>query len=121
MLAVTLLSRGFLSEYEVGFANGLAHNGIAVFVVGSDSTLIERAVSGVTILNLRGRQQPTRSAAAKLRNMLRYFCEYLTFLAPRRGHPLHVIGLFSTRSTTMTLLEAWLARCIGRSTALPPC
>jgi glycosyltransferase involved in cell wall biosynthesis len=110
MVEVTLLSHGFQSEYEIGLANGLAHNGVDVVLVGSDSTLAQRAIPGVKILNLRGNQSPNRSVAAKLRNMMRYFVEYLTFLAKRRGHPVHVIGLFSTRSTAITLIEAWLTR-----------
>jgi glycosyltransferase involved in cell wall biosynthesis len=59
---------------------------------------------------LRGNQSPNRSLITKLRNMLRYLVGYLTFLVKRRGDPVHVIGLFSTRSTLVTLLEAWLTR-----------
>src|SRR5689334_1348981 len=98
MIGVTLLSHGFNAEYEIGFANGLALNGVDVVLLGSDNTLTERARPGVRVLNVRGQQSPKRSVIAKLLNMLRYFGAYLGFLAKRRGHPVHVIGLFSTRS-----------------------
>jgi glycosyltransferase involved in cell wall biosynthesis len=115
MISVILLSHGFNAEYEMGLANGLARNGADVLLVGSDNTLIQQATSGVRVLNLRGSQAPQRSVGAKLTNMARYFVEYLTFLAPRRGQPVHVIGLFSTRSSTITLVEAWLTRlAVGR-------
>lgn len=113
MLPVILLSHGFQSEYEIAFANGLAHNGIPVILIGSNNTLAERALPGVKILNLRGSHSPDRSIAAKAFNILRYIREYLVFVAKRRGHPLHVIGLFSTRSSAMNLLEAWLTRLVA--------
>jgi glycosyltransferase involved in cell wall biosynthesis len=113
MREVILLSHGFNSEYEIAFANGLAHNGVDVLLIGSDNTLTDRAEPGVKIVNLRGAQSPDRPAAAKLYNMLRYIVKYLTFLARRRGHPVHVIGMFSTFKTTITLLEAWLTRLVA--------
>lgn len=113
MSDVILLSHGFSSEYEIGFANGLAHNGVDVVLIGSDNTFAHRAISGIKILNMRGNQSPDRPVAAKLRNMVRYIIEYLTFLAKKRGHPVHVIGLFSTRSSTITLVEAWLTRLVA--------
>jgi glycosyltransferase involved in cell wall biosynthesis len=113
MRDVILLSHGFSSEYEIAFANGLARNGVEVVLIGSDNTLTDRAVPGLKILNLRASQSPDRSATAKLYNLLRYVVEYLTFLAKRRGHPVHVIGMFSTFKTPITLVEAWLTRLVA--------
>lgn len=113
MLPVILLSHGFQAEYEIGFANGLAQNGVAVILIGSNTTLADRAIPGVKILNLRGSQSPDRLPVAKALNLLRYLGEYLAFLAKRRGDPVHVIGLFSTRSATISLLEAWLTRLVA--------
>ena len=110
---VILLSHGFTSEYEIAFANGLARNGVDVLLIGSDKTLTDRAAPGVKILNLRGAQSHNRPAAAKVYNMLRYMVEYLTLLARRRGQPVHVIGMFSTFKTPITLIEAWLTRLVA--------
>jgi glycosyltransferase involved in cell wall biosynthesis len=110
---VTLLSHGFQSEYEIGLANGLARSGVKVILVGSDNTLSDRASQGVSILNLRGSQSPDRSGIAKLRNLTRYVWAYLRLLGKTRGTPVHVIGMFSTRSTAISLVEAWLTRLVG--------
>jgi glycosyltransferase involved in cell wall biosynthesis len=118
MRDVILLSHGFASEYEIAFANGLARNGVDVLLIGSDNTLMDRAVPGVKILNLRGPQSPNRPTAAKVYNMLRYMVKYFTFLARRRGHPVHVTGMFSTFKTPVTLVEAWLTRLVVGSYVL---
>ena len=57
---VILLSHGFQSEYEAGFANGLARNGVHVILIGSDTTLRDRIESSVKIINLRRSQDPRR-------------------------------------------------------------
>lgn len=113
MPAVILLSHGFQAEYELGFANGLARNGVRVTLVGSDTTLCDRLEASVEFLNLRGSQRPDRTKIAKIANMLRYFVRYLGLLTRRHGTPVHVIGLFSTRSLWVSLLEAWLIRCVA--------
>ncbi|MFN0159984.1 MAG: glycosyltransferase family 4 protein [Burkholderiales bacterium] len=113
MKPVILLSHGFQSEYEIGFANGLARRGIAVTLIASDSTFASRAVPGVEIVNLRGSQDPRRPALAKLANMLGYLLRYPMYLLAHRGAPVHVIGQFSTRSTWVALAEAWVTRVFG--------
>ena len=110
MLHVTLLSHGFQSEYEIGFANGLAHNGVDVLLIGSDNTQAARSVAGVKILNLRGSQDARRSKFAKSFNLFRYISSYLMFLARSRGRVVHLNGLFTTRVSLVSLLEAWLTR-----------
>lgn len=114
MSDVILLSHGFQSEYEIGFANGLARNGLAVTLIGSDNTLVSRAAPGVSIVNLRGSQDTARPRLAKATNLLRYVWRYLVYIAAHRGTPVHVTGLFSTSSTVLSLVEAWLTRlCAG--------
>lgn len=110
MLHVTLLSHGFQSEYEIGFANGLARNGVDVLLIGSDNTQTARSVAGVKILNLRGSQDARRSKFAKFLNLFRYICSYLMFLARSNGRVVHLNGLFTTRVSLVSLLEAWLTR-----------
>lgn len=109
-LAVTILSHGFAAEYEVGWVNGLAKNGVKVTLLNSDSTLFARLDPRVTCLNFRGSQDPHRNRFAKFLNILRYVISYLVFIRRNRGIPVHVIGLFSTRFSAVSLLEAWLTR-----------
>lgn len=114
MPSVTLLSHGFQAEYEIGFANGLAHNGVDVLLIGSDNTLQSRRAAGLEILNLRGSQDSHRSRPAKVFNLVRYVFSYLAFILRTRERVVHVSGLFSTRSALVSLLEAWLTRlCAG--------
>lgn len=105
-----LLSHGFQAEYEIGFANGLATNGVPVTLVGSDNTLVERAVAGVRVINLRGSQDSARTRMAKMFGIARYVVRYAAYLIAHRGEPVHLIGLFSTRSSAFSLFEAWLTR-----------
>lgn len=115
MLRVTLLSHGFHGEYEIGFANGLARNGVDVLLVGSDKTLQSRLAPGVGFMNLRGSQDQRRPKLAKVFNIIRYVFSYLELIRTKRDCLVHVSGLFTTRSTLFSLLEAWLTRlCAGR-------
>ena len=114
MLHVTLLSHGFQSEYEIGFANSLARNGVDVLLIGSDNTQTTRAAAGLKMLNLRGSQDSRRAAVAKSINLARYIFSYLFFLARSRGRIIHLSGLFNTRVSLISLIEAWLTRlCAG--------
>lgn len=112
MPEVVLLSHGFQPEYEVGYANGIARNGITVTLVGSDTTLIDRLEPGVRYINLRGSQRTNRSRIEKLRNLIRYFFAYCFLLFRRRGTAVHVIGQFSTGSLYVSLVEACVTRLL---------
>ncbi len=109
---VILLSHGFQPEYEAGYANGIARNGIAVTLVGSDTTLIDRLEPNVRYINLRGSQRTNRSRMEKVRNLIRYFFTYFFLLCRRRGTPVHVIGQFSTGRLGISLVEAWMTRLL---------
>jgi glycosyltransferase involved in cell wall biosynthesis len=113
MREVILLSHGFQGEYEAGFANGLARNGVQVILVGSDTTLRERIEPTVKIVNLRRSQDPARPVWKKGLNIIRYLCSYSLFLWEHRGVRIHVIGMFSTGQLWISLLEAWLTRLVA--------
>lgn len=118
MASVILLSQGFQTEYEVGFANGLSRNGLSVLLVGSDNTLRHRLERDITLLNLRGSQDPGRSRATKFVNIARSIGLTLAMLWRHRGQPVHVIGTFTTRNLWATLVEAWLIRIVSGPYAL---
>lgn len=112
-MAVILLSHGFQPEYEAGYANGLARNGIHAILIGSDTTLRNRIELGVEIINLRRSQDPHRVAWKKALNLMRYWFDYFTFLLRHRDIPVHVIGTFTTGKLWISLIEAWLTRRIS--------
>lgn len=109
-----LVSNGFQSEYELGFANGLAESGWQPLLVASDRTLRDRLNPAVLCINLRGSQDPRRSRWAKATNILRYLSHL--FAAVRRSplRVVHVTGLFATPSVNAWLVEALLLRIAAR-------
>ena len=109
---VILLSHGFQPEYEAGYANGIARNGITVTLVSSDNTLVDRLEPGIRQINLRGSQRMDRSRVEKFGNLMRYFFSYFFLLFRRRGTPVHVIGQFSTGNLWLSLVEAWMTRLL---------
>ena len=110
---VILLSHGFQPEYEAGFANGLARNGLSVVLIGSDMTLTDRLDAGVALLNLRGSQDSRRSRWSKGLNMIQYWCCCYGYVLRNRGTPVHMIGTFSTGNLIVSWAEAWLTRLLA--------
>ena len=115
---VMLLSNGFQTEYEIGFTNGLARAGISPLLITSDKTPTERLDPQVLTCNLRGSQSTTRSAVTKVANILRYVAAYLIKSRTSGVRWVHVIGLFSTASTVLSLLEAVGLRLVAPHFAL---
>jgi glycosyltransferase involved in cell wall biosynthesis len=110
---LVLLSNGFQSEYELGFANGLARNGLRPLLVCSDALPRERLDAGVTALCLRGSQDATRRASAKAANILRYWAATISLLRRQRAAVVHVIGFFTLLSAWAWLLEALALRLLA--------
>ena len=90
---VVLVSHGFQSNYERGFTNGLAANGVDVTLVSSDRTDYAGLLNSVRTANFRGSQEEHRSSWAKLHNMLRYHALIFSYALWRRRSTVHVIGL----------------------------
>lgn len=111
---LVLLSHGFQAEYEVGFANGAAANGLDVLLVSSDGTLSHRLDPRVHALNLRGSQQAVRSRWRKLGNVLRYGWAYRRLAHRWPQAVFHFNGLFTLRKGWGVLPEALWARWVIR-------
>lgn len=90
---VLLIPHGFQAHYELGFANGLAENGIKALLLGSDTTLREKLNSNVDFRNIRGAQTSTRSPWQKLKNMVSYHLKLLFTIIQNRASTAFVIGL----------------------------
>jgi glycosyltransferase involved in cell wall biosynthesis len=91
--AVVLVSNGFQSDYEAGFANGLAANGVRPVLIASDRTLLDRLLPSVEVLNLRGSQEERRPGWQKALQLLLYTLR-LSLLLARRRPVTHLTGLF---------------------------
>src|SRR5258706_4435442 len=114
MRRVYLISTAFQAEYEVGFANGLIRNGVPVTVIGSDGSLVGRLDPEIRFLNLRGDQNPRRSAIEKCLNMLSYFGALSGTALRDRSAIFHTNGLFTLRQGIGILLEALWCRLFFR-------
>ncbi|MFZ2972202.1 MAG: glycosyltransferase family 4 protein [Ferribacterium limneticum] len=112
-MGVVLLSHGFQPDYEAGFANGLAKNGVPVTLIGSDRTLYERLQSGVLAINLRGSQDRGRAAWKKVLNLGIYIFRLMSFLVLKRP-VLHLTGLFLTGYEKSWVYECRTYRLLSR-------
>ncbi|HVY06908.1 MAG TPA: glycosyltransferase family 4 protein [Burkholderiales bacterium] len=115
---VFLISHGFQGEYEVGFANGLACNGVAVTLIGASRTPVSRLSRGIRFIDLRGDQNERRPVWKKLANMVRYWLAYGRLGLKHRDGVFHFIGMFSLRSGFAVLLEALYARVVFKTWVL---
>lgn len=114
---IALISHGFQSHYELGFANGLAENGVRVTLLGSDTTLTSLLHPGVEFINIRGAQSPKRSRWEKLRNMCGYHLRLLRYVVTHRQASVMVIGLI-TPELLVGLFEGALLRLLARNYSL---
>ena len=112
-----LVSHGFQSHYELGFANGLAHNNVPVTLLGSDTTLAAKLAGQVQFKNIRGAQTTNRSKWAKLKNMLGYHFKLLKFVGTHRNASVFVIGLISPE-ILVGFLEGLYLRVMARQYSL---
>lgn len=111
-----LIPHGFEANYVVGFARGLAAQGIT-FTVASDDDIGPRlAAAGIAQRNLRGSLSPKRPAWEKALNILRYYFRLLAIVVEFRGGTIHFNGLLSSRIILLDglLLPLWLRLWAGR-------
>jgi len=109
-----LVSHGFQSNYEAGFANGLAKNGIKVTLIASDQTLLDRLAPSIVALNLRGSQDAGRPAWRKAVNLIWYSIRLLGLIAVRRPVT-HLTGLFlfsNFSSAWADQMPVWECHCL---------
>lgn len=111
---VYLLSNGFQAEYEIAFANGLYAVWKNVVLVASDNTLVDRAISGLSIVNWRGSQKEGRSASAKAANLMAYWGRVARAMWLERDAVFHFNGLFAFRHPVANLVEALAIRMLSR-------
>jgi len=90
---VILVSHGFQTNYERGFANAAASLPVHVTLISSDRTDVEHLSPKVRAVNLRGSQEEGRSRHAKAINQLRYLLRLVGYVARHREATVHVIGL----------------------------
>lgn len=89
-----LVTGGFEANFVLGFAKGLAANGVDIFVVSCDDTASALNAAKIPNRNLRGAMNVRRSVWSKMLNLFRYYVLLLALLVRNRGATVHYIGLF---------------------------
>lgn len=89
-----LVEHGYEANYSIGFARGLATNGVTIVVLSSNETEERLTAGGVRNVNIGGRQSENRSVVEKILNLLRYYCKLLFFIFRNRGGTIHFTGNF---------------------------
>ncbi len=89
-----LITGGFEPNFTVGFARGLAANGVELCVISCDETASRLTAAGIANVNLRGSLATNRPPWVKLANLVRYYFRLLGFLFRHRGATFHFTGIF---------------------------
>ena len=92
-----LIAHGFESNYTVGFARGLASNGVKLVVLSCDETERSLSAAGIQNVNIRGSQSENRSGRAKFINLLCYYWKLLLFFFHNRRSTIHFTGIFRNK------------------------
>jgi len=89
-----IITGGFEANFSVGFARGLAENGVELCVVSCDETAPRLTAARIANVNLRGSLAENRPAWVKLGNLCRYYARLILMLLRNRGATVHFIGIF---------------------------
>jgi glycosyltransferase involved in cell wall biosynthesis len=111
-----LIPHGFEANYVVGFARGLAANGVPFTVISCDETAPRLTAAGIPNRNFRGNQDPSRPAWRKAVNLARYYVLLLWTTFRHRGGTFHFIGLLGSRIILLdgVVLPLWFRLWAGR-------
>lgn len=92
--SVLVISHGFQNDYENGFVNGVALNGIEVTQIGSDITDVTKLHHQVNNLNLIGRMFAERHILKKMLYLILYHARLWKHIISTRPDTIHLIGGF---------------------------
>lgn len=92
-----IVPHDFEVNYVVGFARGLAANGVDLTVLSFDGMDDSLKSAGIPFLNIRGSLDPNRSTQEKAFNLARYYLRLLWTVFRFRGATLHFNGLLTSR------------------------
>lgn len=109
-----LVTHGFEANYTIGFARGLAANGVTLVVLSCDETERRLSSAGIRNFNFRGCQSEDRSVPQKFFNLLFYYGKLLIFVFRNRGATIHFTGIFRNE---LILLEGVVLSLVFRMAA----
>ena len=111
-----IIPHDFESNYVLGFAKGLAANGVKITVISSDDTAPRLEKAGIPQIRLRGSISPDRPGWVKAVNLIQYYFRLLLTVVRFRGRTIHFNGLLTSRFILFDglLLPVWFRLWAGR-------
>ena len=88
-----VIPHGFQNHYTIGFANGLARNGVKISLITSDDLDVSKLDRSIECHNFIGDNSPNRNTIKKTLDYVWYNIKLLSFVVRNRNANLHVIGL----------------------------
>jgi glycosyltransferase involved in cell wall biosynthesis len=113
MTRVVVIPHGFQQHYSLGFANGLASQGIPVDFVSAanvDTTLLH---PNIIWKDLGCNTENRISAVRKAARFVAYHLRLIRYLVARRGAIIHVIGLIRRAVVPIGIIEGMLFRVLA--------
>lgn len=111
-----VITHNFQSHYTIGFANGIADNGIDLTII-TDERQHPQLRTKIRRRNLVPENKPSRSAARKLIEYAIYHLKLLAYVAVNFGSTLHIIGTLRF-PVAEGILELLLFRILSRRVIL---
>ena len=102
---LVIIPNGFQNHYTIGFANGIASNGIKVNIISSDNIDEKKFIKNVQSYNLRGSVSQQRNATEKAINYIEYYLKLLMFIFMNKRSILHLSGGFKYTITEGVLIQ----------------
>jgi glycosyltransferase involved in cell wall biosynthesis len=111
-----IVTGGYEANYVVGFAKGLAANGIDICVDSCDDSAGRLDAAGIANVNLRGSVAEGRRPSQKLVTMCVYYARLMLLLWGNRGATVHFIGSFRDEMLLWEgiFLNLWFRVTAGR-------
>ena len=99
-----VVPNAFEPNYTIGFAKGLAANGVKFVVLSSDETAVRLNAAGIENINVRGSMSEDRSALTKVMQVMSYYLRSAAILLRHRNHTVHFTGVLHNRRILMDAL-----------------
>lgn len=109
-----LVPNGFEANFTVGFAKGLAANGLDFVVLSCPETHQRLMSAGIRCVNLIGQPWEKCTAVVKMARLLTYYARLAACLVRHRGGVIHFIGIYRNTRILEGLIFCALFRVLSR-------
>ena len=100
-MKLLVIPNGFEANYVLGFLRGIVAQGVRPLVVSYDEIAAQLGELGIEHCNLHECQDPHRSIARKIGQLVAYYFDLVALVWRQRGQPFHYIGIFRNKKILM--------------------